>query len=76
MSAYQDDLIARTIYAALQEGRDGFPVWADLPDHRRERMRRAADAAERELTTRLRPPSRVVAMRTRAVDSDTEETGT
>ncbi len=77
MTAFMDDLMARTLYAALQEGRDGFPTWNALPDHRRERFRRAADAMEIEMARRMRPPSRVVAMRTRtAVVMDTEETGT
>lgn len=64
MSTFMDDLMARTLYAALQEGRDEFPTWNALPDHRRERFRRAADAVEAEVTRRLRPPGRVVAMRT------------
>lgn len=76
MSTSSGDLYARAIYAALTEGRLDCRPWHEMTDNRREMYRRAADAVEAEMGRFARPPSRVVAMRTRTVETDTEETGT
>jgi hypothetical protein len=59
------EAIAETIYAKATAG-TFVPMWGDLPDHRRERWRHAADAADRVFMTELvRParPAHVIAMR-------------